>query len=266
VFFNFEGETMETTKAKILVVGKNGKLGSRLLSRMANSRRFRKQFDVLAASREDNLPALIKDASVVILAVKPGQLDGLPGSTGIKLGQNQLLISLVTGTSGSSLQSMFETTAIICATTNIGVEIGKGSTVCCAPFRLSSQHKWLAHALFSNWGKVHWQKTEDALPGSVIATGCMPAIHVLDIQQSIQACVSFGMQERLARELVLNALEATLALYRRGKPGLALKAITKGVTTPGGITEQILAQLSLSNESKTAAFAQALGRIMALRK
>jgi pyrroline-5-carboxylate reductase len=257
---------MQNPKSRILVIGKNGKLGSRIFSRMEGSRRFRKQFEVTGAGREDNVAALAKAAAVIIVSVRPDQLAQLALTLGDQLAPGQLLISVVTGVTGQVLRDVFETTAIVCATTNIGVEIGKGSTVCCAPFRLSGRHKRLVQMIFGNWGKVHWQKTEESLPGSVIATGCMPAIHALDIEHSIQACVSFGMAEPLATDLVLGALEATLALYRGNKSGTGLIVVKKGVTTPGGITEQILAQLSKLKEEKNAAFATALQRIMNLQK
>lgn len=249
-------------KKKIVVVG-NGRLGSCLVSRMTNSD-LSQYVEVIAVGKTDDLSAALDGAAVIILTVKSYQLEAVAKAVDGKLVSAQLLISFVSGESSKLIRELFGVSSIVCATTNIGAKIGKGSTVCVAPFGLTEEHRQLANLLLQNWGKVYWQKDEAVLHVSVRATGCMPAINVVDLQQSINALVKeYGSSRDLVTNLVMDSWDTTVALLRRDMEHIEdeMEEIIETVATPRGVTEKILSHLDTPTVAghKVQAFRRGLG-------
>lgn len=225
-------------KSKIMVIGGGGRLGSRLVNRMSNSRLARR-FDIVALKRGDDPTLQLSGTAVIIITVKPTDLLDVADSLKGKLLPEQLLISLVTGKGGKLVSEWFGTETLVCATTNVGAEIGQARTVCRMPYQLSESHLDLAGQIFQNWGKVEWQRSDAAIGQAVINVGCMPAIISSDVLANAEAFVyELGVESKeLAIDRIIDSMEAVVRLFRSGQ---SLDDIMEAVVTPNGVTDRIL--------------------------
>jgi len=236
-------------KHTILVVGKNGRLGSSIIKRMVYSR-FYRQFNVISAGRNDDLVPLVAEASVIVIAVKGDDFRAVAQNLNGRLSSKQLLISLVSGKIGKSVSTLCGTTSVVCATTSIGVEIGKGFTSWFAPCGLTPAHRRLANKVFQNWGKHEEESSDDAVLKSVFDIGVILGILAADAKINAEMSAATTKREvDRERQKVIHAMDTIVCLERAGH---TFEEIIRGVVTPDGITDLTLAESCPSIEAAKA--------------
>jgi pyrroline-5-carboxylate reductase len=197
-------------------------------------------------------PAPAWQAPVVLLAVKPQQLDALAetlaaldteipsgGSPAAPL-PRRLLISVLAGVSLARLQRLFPTSACVRAVPNAPALVRAGLTALAWGDGVGSARQEWVRALFSRVGEV-LDLPEAQLDAFLALTSSGPAFVALVAEAMADGAVAAGLPADLARHLAHRTLAGTAALLQQRElhPG-QLKDM---VASPGGTTVAGLRQL-----------------------
>ena len=173
--------------------------------------------EALASNQE-----LAERADVVVLAVKPAQLD----QAAAELAAAKVLVSLLGATSLERVESAFPDAAVVRLMPNVGVEVRRG-VLCVA----GSRHAGV-RALLEGLG--HVVDLDDAeFDAATAMMGCAPAYVALVVEAIADAGAADGLDEDLARELVVETTAGTAELLRHRSP----VEVRRAVASPGGSTE-----------------------------
>jgi pyrroline-5-carboxylate reductase len=184
---------------------------------------------------------LAEQADVVVLAVKPAKLDGVAA----ELGAAKVVISLLGATSLDRVRSSFPDAAVVRVMPNVGVEVRRG--VLCVAGEPGAELRRLLEAL----GHVV-ELPDSQLDVATAVMGCAPAYLALAVEAIADAGAADGLDEDLARELVVETTAGTAELLRVRHPA----DVSRAVASPGGSTEAGLE--ALDREGAREAFAAAV--------
>jgi pyrroline-5-carboxylate reductase len=180
-------------------------------------------------------------SDLVVLAVKPAKLGDVAG----ELGGAKVVISLLGATSLETVTAAFPDAEVVRVMPNVGVEIRKG--VLCVAGNPDSYVLGLLEKL------GHVVKLPDArFDAATAVMGCAPAYLALAVEAIADAGAADGLDQELARELVVETAAGTAELLRRHLPA----DVRKAVASPGGSTEAGLE--ALDREGAREAFAAAV--------
>ena len=180
----------------------------------------------------DNLAA-VRDADVVILAVKPFQVSEAVAGFQTELKPGKLLISVVTGVSIADIEAMLnQPIPIFRAMPNTAIAIGESMTCICSSVSSTTDAAWVS-ALFSKLGKVV-TIPESLMDAATILGACGTAYAMRYIRASIQGGIEIGFDAHTASLISAQTVKgaACLLLERGAHPE---QEIDK-VTTPKGCT------------------------------
>src|SRR5688572_2736783 len=97
----------------------------------------------------------VEDAGVVVLAVKPKDIDGLLAEIAPALGPEALVISIAAGiTTGTLEQGLGDGATVIRAMPNAASSVGEGMTAICPGSAAGDEHLALARELLEGVGQV----------------------------------------------------------------------------------------------------------------
>lgn len=177
----------------------------------------------------------IREADILILAMKPKDM-----STALKeikelTNPNQLMISLVAGITTSFISNLLGHEAPVIRTMpNTSATIGLSATGMCQGATATEEHVAIARHIFESIGTVVLVE-EDQLDAVTGLSGSGPA-YVYYLVESMQAgAVQAGLDEQMARELILQTLiGAAHMLMETGEDPAQLR---EKVTSPNGTTQ-----------------------------
>jgi pyrroline-5-carboxylate reductase len=185
------------------------------------------------ACHTDN-EALVEASDVVVLCVKPHQVDSVLAPLKGHFQDGQLLISVVASVTLDQLVSAAGVVpAVIRAMPNTPCLIRQGMSVLCASPQVKSAQVAVAEQLFQALGStaVIEESLMDAATG---LSGCGPAYVYLMIEALSEAGVKLGLSREVSTRLAAQTLSgASQMVLARGVHPAALK---DEVTTPAGCT------------------------------
>jgi pyrroline-5-carboxylate reductase len=165
---------------------------------------------------------IVARADLVVLAVKPAQLDRVaPQLTGAGA-----VVSILAAVPLGRLREAFPAAEVLRVMPNVGVEVRQG--VLCVNGEASAA----ARAKLELLGHVVELPDQDFDAATAIM-GCAPAYLALAVEALADAGAAAGLDPELARELVVETTAGTAELLRRNHPA----DVRKAVTSPGGSTE-----------------------------
>jgi len=202
----------------------------------------------------------VTNTDLIILAVKPQNLPQvMEDIQGLAL--EQLVLSIVAGTTLSSLCHGLKHSSIIRAMPNMPAQIGEGMTIWTATAETKQMQKKLGQTVLGALGKEIYVTDEKYLGMATALSGSGPAYVFLFIESLVDAGVHVGLPRDMAQELVIQTiLGATRTVVKTGKHPADLRNM---VTSPGGTTTEALLQLekgrfrALIIESVAAAYKKA---------
>jgi pyrroline-5-carboxylate reductase len=184
---------------------------------------------------------LAEQADLVVLAVKPAMLDDVAA----ELKAAKVVISLLGATSLAVVAAAFPAAEAIRVMPNLGVEVRKG-VLCVAggpdPY---------VRGLLEKLGHVV-ELQDSQFDAATAVMGCAPAYLALVVEAIADAGAADGLDDELARELVVETTVGTGELLRVHHPA----DVRKAVASPGGSTEAGLE--ALDREGAREAFAAAV--------
>jgi pyrroline-5-carboxylate reductase len=180
-------------------------------------------------------------ADVVVLAVKPARLDEVAA----ELAGAKVIVSLLGATSLEKVSAAFPDSEVIRVMPNVGVEVRKG-VLCVAGSPDAS-----VRAMLESLGHVV-ELPDSQFDAATAVMGCAPAYLALAVEAIADAGAADGLDEELARELVVETTAGTAELLRVRHPA----DVRKAVASPGGSTEAGLE--ALDREGAREAFGAAV--------
>lgn len=165
---------------------------------------------------------LAERADVVVLAVKPAMLD----DAAAELLTAKTVVSLLGATPLEAVEDAFPGAEVIRVMPNVAVEVRQG--VLCVAGHESFELRRLLGLL----GHVVELPDED-FDAATAVMGCAPAYLALAVEALASAGSAAGLEEDLARELVVETTAGTAELLRLRHPA----DVRRAVASPGGSTE-----------------------------
>jgi pyrroline-5-carboxylate reductase len=183
-------------------------------------------------------PAAAWDAPVVLLAVKPQQLE--LAAQAAAAGEGGLLISVLAGVTLGRLQRLFPQRQCVRAVPNTPALVRAGLTGLAFAHDVPAERRLWVEQLFAQVGEVH-ELPEAQLDAFLALTSSGPAFVAVVAEALADGAVAAGLPRLLAQELAHRTLagSAALMLERDLHPG-QLKDM---VSSPGGTTIAGLRQL-----------------------
>jgi pyrroline-5-carboxylate reductase len=185
---------------------------------------------------------LAERADVILLAVKPAMLEEVAG----EMGSAKAIVSLLGATPVATVAASFPDAVSVCRVMpNVAVEVRRG--VLCVtgeePPGLRPMLDLLGHVV---------ELPDEQFDAATAVMGCAPAYLALAVEAIADAGAAAGLDEGIARELVVETTGGTAELLRLRHPA----DVRMAVASPGGSTEAGLA--ALDREGARAAFEAAV--------
>jgi pyrroline-5-carboxylate reductase len=188
-----------------------------------------------------NNAAAVRDASIVVLCVKPQNFDAVTAEIRGNLNADVLVISVLAGITSEAVQSALDiVTPVVRAMPNTPMLVDLGATAISGGLSASPEHMELAKAVFSVVGTVEVVPEEmmDAVTG---LSGSGPAY----IYMVIEALTDGGVKQGIPRPIALRLAAQTVygaarLVLETGKHPAILR---DEVTTPGGTAIAAVADL-----------------------
>jgi pyrroline-5-carboxylate reductase len=187
---------------------------------------------------------IIKNAQIIILAVKPGQMDNVVQELISELPSECLLISVAAGlTLDWFATHLHKPYALIRTMPNTPASIGLGATPMIANQYVTSEQKKSAEYIFSTIGITHWVTEEEDMDTFTALSGSGPAYIFSFIEAMVKAAGQLGLEASIAKKFAIQTGIGALKLVENSD--LSLSELRTQVTSPGGTTAAALKVLEM---------------------
>ncbi len=195
----------------------------------------------------DALGPGVKDATVVLLAVKPQQMAQVAAELRPLLSSKQLVISIAAGITLQWLASRLGARALIRVMPNLPATIGAGFSAIASGRKATPAHRRMAQALFGVVGET--VVLDERLFDAVTAvSGSGPAYVFYLVRAWQEAAQALGLPEKVAQRAVRSTLEGSVRLLAQEKA--TPDELIAHVASKGGTTEAALAVLARESVQK----------------
>jgi pyrroline-5-carboxylate reductase len=192
---------------------------------------LRDKFGVVTVPDND---ALVGDADIIVLAVKPFVVGEVLAETGGRIGDRHIVISIAAGISTSFIeQKLVGKVPVIRVMPNTPALVGAGATAVCRGRWASDRHLELALTMFGAVGRAV-PVSENLMDAVTGLSGSGPAYMYIIAEALADAGVRVGLPRDVALTLAAQTmLGAARMILETGRHPGVLKDM---VTTPGGTT------------------------------
>jgi pyrroline-5-carboxylate reductase len=177
--------------------------------------------------------------AVVLIAIKPQQIDATLGDYRRFVGPETVFLSIAAGKTIGSFQShLGAQAAVVRAMPNTPAAVGRGMSVLCASPQVTTGQKTLCGELLSAVSEVAWIEDEALLDPVTAVSGSGPAYVFFLVEALAQAGVEAGLPEELALRLARVTVAGAGELVHQSEESAA--TLRQNVTSPGGTTAAAL--------------------------
>ena len=182
---------------------------------------------------DDNLAA-IRDADIVLLAVKPQYLANILKALKGQL-EGKLVISIVAGAEISTIAYVLETERVVRVMPNTPALVQTGAHGLFAKEAVTLQDRELASQVMTSTGLTIWVNSEAQIDAVTAVSGSGPAYFFYMMESMIRAGKNLGLDEKVATALTLQTAlgAAQMAITSSNTPA----ELRKNVTSPNGTTQ-----------------------------
>ncbi|MFW1642193.1 pyrroline-5-carboxylate reductase [Acinetobacter guillouiae] len=203
---------------------------------------------------DDNIAA-IKNADIVVFAVKPQVLGGvLKPLKGLL--EDKLLISIVAGAEIKTISDLTGSERVVRVMPNTPALVQTGAHGMFAKPQVSAKDRELATQVLAATGLTLWVSSEAQIDAVTAVSGSGPAYFFYMMESMIRAGKNMGLDEKVATALTLQTAlgAAQMAITSSNAPS----ELRKNVTSPNGTTQAALevfdrAQISQNIQTALAA-------------
>ncbi|MDQ4095134.1 MAG: pyrroline-5-carboxylate reductase [Actinomycetota bacterium] len=257
---------------KLAVLG-GGKMGEALVGGLLASGWRSADEIVVTARREQRLAELSKnygvevttdnaaavaDATVVVLAVKPQDIEGLLSQISASVRADQTVLSVVAAIPTSFIEDhLAESAPVVRAMPNTPSVVHEGMAGIAAGRNADDQHLALAREVLEHVGRVV-VVPESYLDAVTAISGSGPAYFALLAEAMIEAGILLGLSREVSTDLVIQTMLGSAKMLRDEQ--MHPVELREMVTSPGGTT--IRAIRVLEQSGVRAAFLNAIQAAM----
>lgn len=180
----------------------------------------------------------ISESDIVILAVKPQDLNDLSVELKSVLTPDNILISIMAGVKIERILEVLDQKNIIRAMPNSPAELGMGMTAFTASKVLTIEQIRKAENLLATTGRTVFFENEDLLDAVTALSGSGPAYFFYIVKQMIEAGKQMGFDEATSSMLVKQTMLGSFHLMNTANK--SLDELIKAVASKGGTTEAAL--------------------------
>jgi pyrroline-5-carboxylate reductase len=263
---------MAVDERRIAILGA-GRIGESLIAGLLSSG-WRRTDEIVASGRRaervaelaerygivatlDNLEAA-RGAALVVIAVKPQDIDALMGEIGPAITPEQTVLSIAAATPTAALeQRLASGVPVVRAMPNTPSTVHEGIAGLCAGAHADDPHVTLAEEALAHLGSVV-RVPERHMDAVTAVSGSGPAYFALLAEAMIEAGLLLGLSREISTQLVIQTMLGTAKQLR--DEGLHPVELREMVTSPGGTT--IAAIRELESAGVRAAFLNAIQAAM----
>ncbi|HHV59549.1 MAG TPA: pyrroline-5-carboxylate reductase [Clostridiaceae bacterium] len=214
---------------------------SRVFCFDANLQRFEDAARKYGAVKTASSSELAEKSDIIILAVKPYQINNVLESIKSRITGNKTIVSIAAGVSLKQCEDIIGgDKKVVRAMPNTPLQVGEGMTLLSFNKNVGSAEKTEIKAIFECAGKA--EELEESLMNEVIAlTSSSPAYVFMFIEAMSDAAVQSGIPRDLSYRLAAQAVlgSAKMVLETGKHPG----ELKDQVCTPAGTTIEAVAAL-----------------------
>ncbi|MCJ7568944.1 MAG: pyrroline-5-carboxylate reductase [Anaerolineales bacterium] len=185
----------------------------------------------------DNKQA-VKQAGVVVLAVKPQVLEAVMGELRGTVPHGALVLSIVAGATLEKIESGLGHKGVVRSMPNTPAQVGEGITVWTASKSVSDVQFDQAGTILRALGEQVYVEDEDFLDMATALSGTGPAYVFLFMEAMVDAGVHLGFPRYIAEKLVLQTVKGSVEYVLQTQRHLA--RLRNQVTSPGGTSAEAL--------------------------
>lgn len=191
-------------------------------------------------------------ADVVVLCVKPAQMQAVLEDFSSCVREDQLFISVAAGIELDSLAHWLgKPVAVVRSMPNTPSQIGAGMTGLIANEYIKEEQKDWTSKLFSSIGNSVWVEDEAHMHTVTSLSGSAPAYFFRFLEAMVKNAKEQGLDEATSRELASNAMfGAARMVMELDEP---IDQLRKNITSPKGTTEQALLSFEAADIDKIVA-------------
>jgi pyrroline-5-carboxylate reductase len=203
-------------------------------------------------------PEAISGADIVVIAVKPQDIDALLGEIAPVVSPEQTVLSIAAAIRTSVIeQRLADGVPVVRAMPNAPSTVHEGIAGICAGAHAGDENLALAEDVLAHLGRVV-RLPEPAMDAVTAVSGSGPAYFALLAEAMIEAGILLGLSREVSTQLVVQTMLGTAKLLRDEK--MHPVDLREAVTSPGGTT--IRAIRVLEQEGVRAAFLNAIQAAM----
>jgi pyrroline-5-carboxylate reductase len=189
---------------------------------------------------ESNLAAA-QSADLVVLTIKPQVLAPIMRQLKGQLRDDQVVISILAGTTFAKLRTGLEHEALVRVMPNTPAQIGQGMLVWTSTPAVSDERMAQVRSVLGALGKELWVETEKYVDMATALSGTGPTYVFLMMEALIDAGVHMGFPRRIAEEIVLQTVSGSVEFARDS--GKHMAELRNMVTSPGGTSAEAIYQM-----------------------
>ena len=263
---------MAVDERRIAILGA-GKIGEALISGLLSSR-WREPSELVASCRRPERAAELSDrysvratesnaeavngAALVVIAVKPQDLEALLGEIGGLLTPEQVVLSVAAAIPTAAIEKLIAPgVPVVRAMPNTPAMVHEGIAGICTGAHASDEHLALAEEVLLHLGAVV-RVTERLMDAVTAVSGSGPAYFALLAEAMIEAGILLGLAREISTQLVVQTMLGTAKQLR--DEHMHPVELREMVTSPGGTT--ISAIRELERAGVRAAFLNAIQAAM----
>ncbi|HEY6067630.1 MAG TPA: pyrroline-5-carboxylate reductase [Gaiellaceae bacterium] len=240
---------------RIAILGA-GKIGESLLAGLLSSG-WRKPGDIVITGRREERvqdlverhgvegtlsnPEAVRDAGLVVIAVKPQDFETLLGEIGGLLSPDQTVLSVAAAIPTAQIEARLTPgVPVVRAMPNAPALVHEGMAGICAGAHAGDEHLDLAEEVLSHVGAVA-RVPEQYMDAVTAVSGSGPAYFALLAEAMIEAGILLGLGRETSTQLVVQTMLGTAKLLRDEK--IHPVELRETVTSPGGTTIRAIREL-----------------------
>jgi pyrroline-5-carboxylate reductase len=177
---------------------------------------------------------------ILVLAMKPQNLDEAAAALAPFAGPDTLVISILAGKTIANIAVRFpHATANVRAMPNLAAAVGRGMAVLAASATATPCQRATAAALFAATGRVEWLAGEDLIDVATAVSGSGPAYVFFLTEALANAGAALGLPAGIAARLARATVEGAGELLFQS-PENTVAELRENVTSRGGVTAAAL--------------------------
>lgn len=210
--------------------------------------------------------ACLKQADLIILAVKPQDAPALFEKISMMVEEQQVFLSIMAGVKINSIQRALKVKKVIRAMPNLPAQIGMGMTAFTSSDEVTRIELVMVQNLLNTTGKTVYVENENFIDAATAISGSGPAYvwYFMDAMMTAARKMGFSLSE--SELLVGQTFRGAIELY--SKTNFSCEEWIQKVSSRGGTTEAAMKsyQANLVHEDIIAGAQAALDRAIELGK